>query len=803
MEDQAIPLALSASLVDRDGSEAMSVVLTGFPTGARLSAGINNGDGSWTLTPAQLTGLTVTPPHDWSGRMALTMRAHAMERSTGEVATTEVGFAVVVAGAADAPLVDAPAALRGAEDQPIALDLIAALTDRDGSESLVIVVTGVPVGGSFSSGAMNPDGSWTIPGAALPGLAFTPPVNYAGTLRLDVAAMSLEADGDSAETRFSIAVTVDPVADAPVVALAAVTGDEDRALALNLAATLTDTDGSESIARYLVSGLPAGATLSAGTRDGDVWTLTPAQAVSVTMMPPPHWSGSVSLSVTAVSREAANGDEASTSTALSVTILPVADAPVLAASPVSGSEDQPIALHLAATLADTDGSESIARYLVSGLPAGASLSAGTEEAGIWTLTPAQAAGVAFIPPPNWAGSVSLSVTAVAREAASGAEASTTTTLPVTVQRVADAPILAAAAATGSEDASVALGLSAVLADTDGSESFAAITVSGLPAGFGLSAGTALGGGTWALQPAQLAGLRLTLPPDWNGSLSLTFGARAQDGASTANTSRVFDVTVAAVNDAPVLSLAQPGGAAVGQEQAAAIGEATIADVDDARMASATISLAGAVAGDRLVVTGHALQDLGDTTLIGTTGIALARTADGGVTLSGAASRATYGAVLASLALENTAGLSAGTRRIGVTLYDEAGAAAAMQLVTLPVEPSLITGDGDAAELSGTTGHDTFLGSFGDETMRGAAGADLFVVGPGGGMDLVDGGAGTDTLRISGAGAPGEGGWTLIVDGAVQPVEYSDRYDFAQPVSGHVQFADGTQVELLQIERITW
>ena len=32
-----------------------------LPDGAVLSAGTDNGDGTWTLTPDQLTGLAVTP----------------------------------------------------------------------------------------------------------------------------------------------------------------------------------------------------------------------------------------------------------------------------------------------------------------------------------------------------------------------------------------------------------------------------------------------------------------------------------------------------------------------------------------------------------------------------------------------------------------------------------------------------------------------------------------------------------------------------------------------------------------------
>lgn len=47
-----------------------------------LSAGDDNGDGSWTLTPAQLTGLSITPPANFSGTMSLTATAISSEEGT-------------------------------------------------------------------------------------------------------------------------------------------------------------------------------------------------------------------------------------------------------------------------------------------------------------------------------------------------------------------------------------------------------------------------------------------------------------------------------------------------------------------------------------------------------------------------------------------------------------------------------------------------------------------------------------------------------------------------------------------------
>ena len=51
-EDNSIALTITSSLLDTDGSETLSIEISGVPAGATLSAGTDNGGGLWTLTPA-------------------------------------------------------------------------------------------------------------------------------------------------------------------------------------------------------------------------------------------------------------------------------------------------------------------------------------------------------------------------------------------------------------------------------------------------------------------------------------------------------------------------------------------------------------------------------------------------------------------------------------------------------------------------------------------------------------------------------------------------------------------------------
>src|SRR6185295_11177085 len=128
----------------------------------------------------------------------------------------------------------------------------------------------------------------------------------------------------------------------------------------------------------------------------------------------------------------------------------------------------------------------------------------------------------------------------------GVTAKTASSVAVTVNAVADAPTLSTTPASGNEDTAVALNINAGLADTDGSETLA-ITISGVPSGATLSAGTNQGGGVFVLTPAQLAGLNITPPPNSDADFTLGVTATSTDtGGVTATTASSLAVTVNAV-----------------------------------------------------------------------------------------------------------------------------------------------------------------------------------------------------------------------------------------------------------------
>ena len=91
-----VKLPISARLADNDGSESMTLRLSGIPAGATLSAGSNNGDGSWTLSGADLNNLYLFTPSGFSGTLNLTVTATSSE-ANGSSASVSDTFSVSIA----------------------------------------------------------------------------------------------------------------------------------------------------------------------------------------------------------------------------------------------------------------------------------------------------------------------------------------------------------------------------------------------------------------------------------------------------------------------------------------------------------------------------------------------------------------------------------------------------------------------------------------------------------------------------------------------------------------------------------
>ncbi|WP_417624700.1 calcium-binding protein [Paremcibacter congregatus] len=143
--------------------------------------------------------------------------------------------------------------------------------------------------------------------------------NNAGVIELKFTPIA-DAKGE-ADIRFEVSdsglitaktfhVVVTAVADAPTLAVTDTSGNEGVAIALDIAAELTDLDETLQID---VAGVPSTATLNQGQKlESGVWRLTPAQLAGLTLTPAVDGNGTdINLTVTARSSEE-NGSQAET-----------------------------------------------------------------------------------------------------------------------------------------------------------------------------------------------------------------------------------------------------------------------------------------------------------------------------------------------------------------------------------------------------------------------------------------------------------------------------------------------------------
>jgi large repetitive protein len=591
-DDDAVSVSVVPVDVDLEVLEDQVIAGTIFPGGPPSGAIVNNlvitaGPTVGTISLTERGDFTITMPNHFSGMVAFD---YSFIDGTGATRTSTIQ--VVVRPVADAPLASVGVgSFTSDEDTSIALvGLSAELVDRDGSEALTrIAIEGVPIGVRFVDSAGRPlghdtgNGIWLFAPGEVERLNLVAGTHVSGVFQLTLSVTSTEiVNGSSATTLTPFSVAFTPVADAPEITVGAglFTGDEDTSVRLvGLSAALVDLDGSELLTSVRIENVPVGARffdnngMPAGIDTGNgSWLFTPAELAVLEFSMPPHVSGTYDMRIAATATETANGDAAIHGLPFRVVLSPVTDAPSVAVGMghFTGNEDTYIALTgLAANPVDRDGSESLQFVRINDVPQGFGFvsSDGTqvgvnEGNGIWSFTPSQLQTLQLVPPHDVHGSFTLSLESVAQETATGQTATSIMPFTVTVNAVADAPLVTVSNAAGEEDTRIALtGLSVNLSDTDGSETITQIRISGVPVGavftdaLGTTRGVNNNDGTWSFNSAQLSGLYFTAPTHVHGNVILTLEGTSTESSngSVASTSRLFTVTVDASADAPLVT----------------------------------------------------------------------------------------------------------------------------------------------------------------------------------------------------------------------------------------------------------
>ncbi len=239
--------------------------------------------------------------------------------------------------------------------------------------------------------------------------------------------------------------------------------------------------------------------------------------------PPTNFSGAIQFQY----RLADTSNELSNIATVTINVTAVADLPTLNTPvSVSGAEDTAIPLGISGNLNDNDGSETLT-FEITGAPAGATFSGGSNIAGVWTVSAGQITALTITPPTNSDVDFTLQITAVARETSNGSIARTAPPRPLQVNVIAaaDTPALTfqpTIPGNRAEYSIIPLGLTGTLTDTDGSE-FLMLTISNVPLDAEIIGGTetAMNSGTWIVPQNNIATAALQKQDNQPGNAPFT------------------------------------------------------------------------------------------------------------------------------------------------------------------------------------------------------------------------------------------------------------------------------------------
>ena len=488
-EDTPVPLDIDAALTDIDGSENLSILIEDVPEGSALSAGVDNGDGTWSLQPGELEGLEFIPSADFNGDVTLTVNATSTDVDTGTTATATQDVTIHISPTNDAPEVTGDISAVTAEDNSITLtqeQLLEHAVDIDGDDLSAINLS---TNDENATVEMNEDGSFTI----------TPSENFYGDIEFtyDVT------DGEEVVAA-GLDLTVTPVNDAPE--------PQDQAFTVGEDGILTFTDADLLTGATDVEG--DNLTVEGVTYTGADGVLTDNGDGTYSFAPNENFNGDVNFTF-----DVSDGTDTVTAN-IDVSVTPENDPPVAGSTSYTVHEDNSITIsdeQLLANSSDIEGDVAISSVSYSGNDGVLEIN------GDGTYT--------FSPNENFTGDVSLDVVVVDEDGAVD-----TTTAGITVLEVNDPPIAGTTSYTIDEDEVITISAEQLLAnssDIEGEVVLDSVSYSGSEGIF-----TDNGDGTFSFAPNQ----------NFNGEVNLDVVVVDEDGATASTTA---NIDVLPINDAPV------------------------------------------------------------------------------------------------------------------------------------------------------------------------------------------------------------------------------------------------------------
>ncbi|MFA0147054.1 Ig-like domain-containing protein [Vibrio lentus] len=563
LSDDGSPVNVSDAVTfvdaDMDGSEYLDYILIDVPDGYSLIIDHPNGaaqdvSGNWIISANGLTsdsiqelaqeilsGMTISSPSD-TPVLDIVVRARVIDGEDSKYIDTSFQIQITGhdGGGGTCDPVGPPSPIqpdgeiKTQEGEDI--DLTGLLntdvaSDPDNSISFYIPADSLPEGVEISGDGViaEYDASgevvgYSITADGLSKLTLTGlDEDFAGCIDFTIETIETSpCNGDTVTTQQTISIQVLPVVDDITVATDSTTIQEDIATDLNLELVLGDSvedgqlitgEGNSATGKETVNSLTItvsnGGTLSESPADtgllvdngNGTWTVTdPSRLSDVLVTPPEHYSGEITLTVTAnITDEADCVTETDTqdkTTVVTITVEPVADAANLVTQDIVGDEDNYISLSsLSAELIDQDGSENMSLAL-KGVPEGAvvaikvgdsyqlvpnnGVDGGTFDGNPtyeWQLDPSQLANLVILPPRDFSGDINLSLEAITQEIGTTDIRYTASEFTVGVNPIGDKVEFfdLPEQLTGSEDDGIAIPLDANSFETN-SDEFLSITV---------------------------------------------------------------------------------------------------------------------------------------------------------------------------------------------------------------------------------------------------------------------------------------------------------------------------------------
>ena len=498
-EDTPLIITVAGDILVNDSDVDGHVLSVTAFDGTSTNGGtvVDNGDGTWTYTPAlNFNGLDSFGYTVGDGQ-------------TPELTDTAT-VSITVGAVNDAP-VAADDSLGTNEDTPLIItvagDILVNDSDVDGHVLSVTAFDGTSTNGGTV--VDNGDGTWT----------YTPALNFNG---LDSFGYTV-GDGQTPELTdtATVSITVGAVNDAPVAADDSLGTNEDTPLIITVAGDIlvndSDVDGHVlSVTAFDGTSTNGGTVVDNG--DG-TWTYTPAL----------NFNGLDSFGYTVGDGQTPELTDTAT---VSITVGAVNDAPVAADDSLGTNEDTPLIITVAGDILVND-SDVDGHVLSVTAFDGTSTNGGTvvdNGDGTWTYTPAL----------NFNGLDSFGYTVGDGQTP---ELTDTATVSITVGAVNDAPVAADDSLGTNEDTPLIITVAGDILVNDSDVDGHVLSVTAFD-GTSTNGGTVVdnGDGTWTYTPAL----------NFNGLDS--FGYTVGDGQTPELTdTATVSITVGAVNDAPVVS----------------------------------------------------------------------------------------------------------------------------------------------------------------------------------------------------------------------------------------------------------